>query len=241
MRWDALILVMAALFLALFLPLYCYQADIHEKTDISIDEVIKSVKPGDILMSATVGKHVSKHRFTSNIISIGNSWKDYHHISIVVEFRNAPHVFEVRPYNMRKICPMIYSENPKSTEKNKVSGFIPLREYLHGISAKFLLRRAKTPFDNARLLDVCRQIDKTCTTASGSVSNWMLHQIQPKKPLNDNSGLTCIEGVAAVLQQYGIKHDGFFRGMAMHPFLEQSSPIYEDKILRIENNEFLNW
>jgi len=242
-RWGLAILIFALLFLAIFLPFYCYQTDIHDPADISIDEVVRTAKPGDIIISIRVSRSVNKYRIVHNIVSVGTRGLYYDHVAIVVHFRNALHVFEISPCNIPRVRPLIYSENPRNTEKIKHSGFLPLREYLQTMSSKFALRRAKTAFDNAKLLDACRYLDHNATGIASMISNWIYYKAVPTVKLekDDCKNLTCVEGIAIVLQRTEFQHSGFCRGMALLPFVEEKSAIFEGPVLRIQNNELLNW
>jgi len=237
LKWTIVCFVLSVVYFTVFLSLYCYQPSVLDNPDITIDEVLRTAKPGDLIINVYVSKHVSQHRLRKNIIRIGTS-DDRNHCGVVVNYDGELHVFDIIP-NVR-LHPFVKSENPYNTGKDLRSGYIPLRDFLTQISTKNSLRRCKPGIiDNAKLLEVCKLVEKTCKKTERPITNWIRRKFQSTEKIVECDNVTCVEGVAFMYQQLGFNHPGFARGMNLDPFLETKSNIFDGKTLRIENNEHL--
>lgn len=230
-----LLLVLGVLILVVLLPAYCLDVK-HTSFDLGVDDVLARLQPGDLVLSTHISDHVTPHRLQNNLVRVGTHGNKYHHVSLAVKWQEKMHLFDFLPD--WKLVPWLthVSSAPvkmrPEREQWPVTGLVPVHEYFARRKALFAYRPARVPMDNERLLQIIAEMEQTAEYHTKSISKWLTQLFKPAEPI-DIADATCAEGMAYLLQQSGVQHAQFQKGMAFLPFVEVPSSTFQDTIYQV--------
>lgn len=217
--------------LSIVLPLITRQPKV-QPFDTTPDELLTKIKPGDILLMtrrSTNGRiHASEHIANANLMRFGMGGTIFTHIAIVVELDGLLCGFETNPQ-----LPIYHTDNPI-----KMSGFVKVTDILNKYRGIIAHQSIKTPVDNGKLLDICKDIDRD-KGIPRHIPVWIYKKFTTSESLTRESmsHASCVEMIAYIFQSMGVIEDSYRIGMDFNTFLNSKN---FDKLQFIGPTDYLS-
>lgn len=199
----------------------------------SVESIIPYLESGDLVLVSTLYDAHDLDPFFYRLRQ--NSWcsltrfvagkREWTHVALIVKIDNQPYVYDTCTWDPP------YTKYDFTYNPRKESGFQHLSKYVENLNGYVGIRKLKQPHTLRRhAIPYITHHHNQHMTFDMSLSR-MIKSIFVKSHIKTlQYAYACSEGAASIYNDAGITHEKFLVGVRFDPFVEESSPLFEDVI-----------
>ena len=214
------------LLLLLFIYLYYLISKIDKpkiKYIETVESISSSLESGDVLLVSWYDDFSKKSGYNSHIIRnlFGDGY--WSHVAMIVMINGEPFVYDTFMHNPN------WADYDITFNPKKDSGFLSLAKYIEDLNGYVAIRKLKKKYitDRSIFLDIA--------LVHNNIMSYTLDKLRilgsyfNKKDIKTvDYKYSCVEAIAFMYTDAGIKHDKFHAGITLFPFIEEDSDIFGD-------------
>lgn len=219
------VLLSGLVMLAIFL--YYYPLQINATRCIDIEQAIRYVDDGDLLL-ISCHYNSTKRRILTNLVQLVSGQGEWCHVALIVKINHEPYVFDTCPWNKENInYDYEYTLNPR-----KDSGFVRLRTYINGFNGHIGIRKLKPAINRELFRQTCftHNLNTEFSLTLAKIFRRLIPGRLPLPLADIKYKFSCSENVASVYEHTGVYHQDFYSGMFLYPFVDDNSNLFEDVV-----------